>query len=50
MTKPVLSPQSWRSPSKVRPWKGWLADQGGHAVGELDLAARAFAELAEDRA
>ena len=22
MTKPVLSPQSWRSPSKVRPWKG----------------------------
>ena len=29
--------------------EGLAADQRGHAVGELDLAARAFAESAEDR-
>ena len=29
--------------------EGLAADQGGHAVGELDLAAGAFADRAEDR-
>ena len=45
MTKPILSPQSWRSPSKTRPWKGWRADQRRHRVGQLDLAAGALRRI-----